>query len=147
MLTWQDIEKFVTYGNPPADQRILKTGMQFRSLLENDVYEVARNAGTERPFSSPMCSQFELGVYSCACCDTLLFDTLEKFNSGTGWPCFTQPIKKNSVAYLNDDTLNRMRVEITCNTCDAHLGHVFPDGPASGKLRYCVNALFLKRKS
>ena len=147
MLTWQDIEKFVTYGNPPADQRILKTGMQWRSLLENDVYEVARNAGTERPFSSPMCSQFELGVYSCACCDTLLFDTSEKFNSGTGWPSFTQPIKKNSVAYLNDDTLNRMRVEITCNTCDAHLGHVFPDGPAPGKLRYCVNALSLKRKS
>ena len=75
MLTWQDIEKFVTYGNPPADQRILKTGMQWRSLLENDVYEVARNAGTERPFSSPMCSQFELRVYSCACCDTLLFDS------------------------------------------------------------------------
>ena len=147
MLIWQDIEKFVTYGNPPADQRILKTGMQWRSLLENDVYEVARNAGTELPFSSPMCSQFELGVYSCACCDTLLFDSSEKFNSGTGWPSFTQPIKKNSVAYLNDDTLNRMRVEITCNTCDAHLGHVFPDGPAPGKLRYCVNALFLKRKS
>ena len=89
MLIWQDIEKFVTYGNLPADQRILKTGMQRRSLLENDVYEVTRNAGTERPFSSPMRSQFELGVYSCACCDTLLFDSSEKFNSGTGWPSFT----------------------------------------------------------
>ena len=78
MLTWQDIEKFVTHNNPPADQRIIKTEEQWRKLLPNDVYEVTRNAGTERPFSSPMCSQFEPGIYACACCDTLLFDATEK---------------------------------------------------------------------
>ena len=69
----------------------------------------------------------------------------KKFDSGTGWPSFTQPVKQNNVAYFSDDSLNSMRVEITCNTCDAHLGHVFPDGPAPSKLRYCVNALSLKR--
>lgn len=147
MLTWQDIESFVTYGNPPADQRVLKIGAHWLSLLPNDVYEVTRNASTERPFSSPMCSHFESGIYACACCDTLLFDSTEKFDSGTGWPSFTQPIKQNAVAYFKDDSLNRMRVEITCNTCDAHLGHVFPDGPAPSKLRYCVNSLSLKRKT
>ena len=147
MLTWQDIEKFVTHGNPPADKRIVKTGTQWRALLPDETYEVTRNAGTERPFSSPMCSHFEPGIYACACCDTLLFDATEKFDSGTGWPSFTQPIKPNTVAYSSDESLNRMRVEITCNSCDAHLGHVFPDGPAPSKLRYCVNALSLKRVS
>ena len=145
MLTWQDIEKLVIHGNPPADQRVIKTELQWRKLLADDVYEVTRNAGTERPFSSPMCSYFEPGIYACACCNTLLFDATEKFDSGTGWPSFTQPIKQNAVSYSSDDSLTRMRVEITCNSCDAHLGHVFPDGPAPSKLRYCVNALSLKR--
>lgn len=147
MLTWQDIEKFVTDGNPQAIKRVVKTGSQWRSLLPDDVYEVTRKAGTERPFSSPMCTKFEQGVYACACCETLLFDSTGKFDSGTGWPSFTQPIDVNAVAYFNDDSLNRMRVEITCNTCDAHLGHVFPDGPAPSRLRYCVNALSLKIKT
>lgn len=147
MLTWQDIENFVIHGNPPADQRVVKTDVQWRSLLQDNVYEITRNTGTERPFSSPMCTHFEAGTYVCACCDTLLFDSTEKFDSGTGWPSFTQPFKSNAVAYFNDDSLGRMRIEITCNTCDAHLGHVFPDGPAPSKLRYCVNALSLKRKA
>jgi peptide-methionine (R)-S-oxide reductase len=145
MLNWQDIEKFVTNSNPPADQRVIKTDAQWRALLPNDVFDVTRNAGTERPFSSPMCTHFEPGIYACICCDTLLFDATEKFDSGTGWPSFTQPVKENAVAYFSDESLSRMRVEITCNTCDAHLGHVFPDGPAPSKLRYCVNALSLKR--
>lgn len=146
MLTWKDIENFVTNGNPAADLRLVKTAAQWRALLPDDVYDVTRNAGTERPFSSPMCTHFEAGVYACACCDTLLFDSTEKFDSGTGWPSFTQPIKPNTVAYFSDDSISRMRVEITCNICDAHLGHVFPDGPEPSKLRYCVNALSLKRK-
>ena len=145
MLTWQNIENFVINGNPPAQKRVEKTSDEWRELLPNDVFDVTRNAGTERPFSSPMCTHFEAGVYACACCNTLLFDATEKFDSGTGWPSFTQPIEQNSVAYLSDESLSRQRVEITCNTCDAHLGHVFPDGPAPSKLRYCVNALSLNR--
>ncbi len=147
MLTWQDIENFLINGNPAAEQRVVKTAEQWLSLLPNDVYEVTRNAGTERPFSSPMCTHFEAGIYACVCCDALLFDSTDKFDSGTGWPSFTQPIKPNSIAYLSDNSLSRMRVEITCNTCDAHLGHLFPDGPVPSKLRYCVNALSLKRKN
>ena len=147
MLTWESIEKLVSQGNLSPDKRLVKTGAQWKAILSDDVYHVTRNAGTERPFSSPMCTHFEAGIYACACCDTLLFDSTEKFDSGTGWPSFTQPIKENAVAYYMDDSLDRSRVEITCNTCDAHLGHVFPDGPAPSKLRYCVNALSLKRKS
>ena len=145
MLTWPDIENFVTNGNPPSAHRVEKTNDEWRELLPEDVFDVTRNAGTERPFSSPMCTHFEPGIYACACCDTLLFDSTEKFDSGTGWPSFTQPIDQNSVAYSSDDSLSRLRVEITCNICDAHLGHVFPDGPAPSKLRYCVNALSLNR--
>ena len=145
MLTWPNIENFVNTGNPSSPKRLVKTMEEWRELLPEDVFEVTRNAGTERPFSSPMCTHFEPGIYACACCDTLLFDSTEKFDSGTGWPSFTQPIDQNSVAYSSDDSLSRLRVEITCNICDAHLGHVFPDGPAPSKLRYCVNALSLNR--
>ena len=147
MLTWESIQKLVTEGNLTPDKRLVKTGAQWKQLLSDDVYYVTRNAGTERPFSSPMCTHFEAGIYACACCDTLLFDSTEKFDSGTGWPSFTQPIKENAIAYYLDDSLDRSRVEITCNSCDAHLGHVFPDGPAPSKLRYCVNALSLQRKT
>ena len=146
MLTWDNIEQFVEQGNPTPDNRKVKTGEQWKKCLPADVYWVTREAGTERPFSSPMCSHFEPGIYACACCDTLLFDSSEKFDSKTGWPSFTQPIKPNAIAYYIDDSLDRSRVEITCSTCDAHLGHVFPDGPAPSKLRYCVNALAIQRK-
>lgn len=147
MLTWESIQKLVSQGNLSPDTRLVKTSEEWKSLLSEEVYDVTRNAGTERPFSSPMCTHFEAGIYACACCDTLLFDSTEKFDSGTGWPSFTQPLKENAIAYHTDDSLLRSRVEITCNTCDAHLGHVFPDGPAPSKLRYCVNALSLQRKS
>lgn len=146
MLTWESIQKLVSQGNLSPDTRLVKTSEEWKSLLSDEVYDVTRNAGTERPFSSPMCTHFEAGIYACACCDTLLFDSTEKFDSGTGWPSFTQPLKENAIAYHTDDSLLRSRVEITCNTCDAHLGHVFPDGPAPSRLRYCVNALSLQRK-
>lgn len=147
MLTWESIQKLVSQGNLSPDTRLVKTNEEWKSQLSEEVYDVTRNAGTERPFSSPMCTHFEAGIYACTCCDTLLFDSTEKFDSGTGWPSFTQPLKGNAIAYHTDDSLLRSRVEITCNTCDAHLGHVFPDGPAPSKLRYCVNALSLQRKS
>ena len=145
MLTWQDIENRVLHGNPPANHRVEKTDDQWRKILPSDVHDVTRKAGTEHPFSSPMCAHFEPGFYACACCDTMLFDATQKFDSGTGWPSFTQPLEPNAVAYFSDGSLSSVRIEITCSTCDAHLGHIFPDGPAPSKLRYCVNALSLKR--
>ncbi len=147
MLTWESIQKLINQGNLSPDTRLVKTSEEWKTLLSEEVYEVTRNAGTERPFSSSMCTHFEAGIYACACCETLLFDSTEKFDSGTGWPSFTQPLKENAIAYHSDDSLLRSRVEITCNSCDAHLGHVFPDGPAPSKLRYCVNALSLQRQS
>jgi peptide-methionine (R)-S-oxide reductase len=147
MLTWESIQKLINQGNLSPDRRLVKTSEEWKTLLSEEVYDVTRNAGTERPFSSPMCTHFEAGIYACACCETLLFDSTEKFDSGTGWPSFTQPLKENAIAYHSDDSLLRSRVEITCNSCDAHLGHVFPDGPAPSKLRYCVNALSLQRQS
>ena len=114
-------------------------------MLTPDEYKVTRQAGTERAFSSEMCSLFEPGIYSCRCCDTLLFDASEKFESGTGWPSFTQPIAQNAIAYHLDTAYGMQRVETVCNTCDAHLGHVFPDGPAPSGLRYRMNVVALKK--
>jgi methionine-R-sulfoxide reductase len=94
-----------------------------------------------------MCSLFEPGIYSCLCCDTILFDATEKFESGTGWPSFKQPIAPAVIAYRFDGPAFLQRVETICNTCDAHLGHVFPDGPAPSGLRYCMNAVALKKVS
>jgi methionine-R-sulfoxide reductase len=94
-----------------------------------------------------MCSLFEPGIYGCLCCSTVLFDAAEKFESGTGWPSFTQPLAANVIAYHFDGPAFLKRVETTCNTCGAHLGHVFPDGPPPSGLRYCMNAVALQKLS
>ena len=145
MLTWTDVLHAAKNGNPAPDRRVERTAEEWRARLTAEQYRVARTKGTERPFSSEMCSLFEPGLYACVCCDTLLFDSEEKFESGTGWPSFTQPFTPNAVAYHLDSSLAMQRVETTCNTCDAHLGHVFPDGPPPGGLRYCINAVALKK--
>lgn len=147
MLKWSDVLKFAKDGNPAPDRKVVKTDIEWRSQLTPDEYQVTRQAATERPFSSPMCSLFEPGIYSCLCCGTVLFDASEKFESGTGWPSFTQPIASNVIAYRFDGPAFLKRVETICNTCDAHLGHVFPDGPPLSGLRYCMNAVALKKAS
>jgi len=145
MLKWNDVMKFAEHGNPAPDRKVVKTKEEWCAQLSGEEYRVTRQAGTERPFSSPMCSRFEPGAYACLCCDTLLFDSEEKFDSGTGWPSFTQPVNENAIAYILDRSYGTTRVETICNTCDAHLGHVFPDGPAPSGLRYCMNAVSLKK--
>jgi len=145
LLTWSDVVVIAKNGNPPPNRRVERTDEEWRAQLTPEQYRVTRAKGTERPFSSEMCSLFEPGLYACLCCDTLLFDSEEKFESGTGWPSFTQPVDPAAVAYHLDDSLAMQRVETTCNTCDAHLGHVFPDGPPPGGLRYCINALSLAK--
>lgn len=145
MLTWSSVLKLAKEGNLPADQEIEKSDLQWREMLSEEEYRVTRTAGTERPFSSQMCTLFEPGIYKCVCCGTLLFDASEKFDSGTGWPSFTQPIKENAIAYNADHSHGMTRVETVCNSCKAHLGHVFPDGPAPSGLRYCINAVSLKK--
>jgi methionine-R-sulfoxide reductase len=145
MLKWIDVIKFANNGNPAPDKKVTLTEDEWKAKLSPEEYRVTRLKGTERAFSSDMCSLFEPGEYSCVCCDTLLFDASEKFESGTGWPSFTQPVKENSIAYIVDNSYGMQRVETICNTCDAHLGHVFPDGPAPSGLRYCMNAVALKK--
>ena len=145
MITWNQILEQVRTGNPPADRRVEKSDAEWKAQLTPEQYRVTRRKGTERPFSSEACSLFEPGVYACVCCGEPLFDASEKFESGTGWPSFTQPIRPGVVASHADDSHGMRRVESTCNTCDAHLGHVFPDGPPPSGLRYCINAAALRK--
>ncbi len=145
MLTWKSILTYAKDGNPAPDHKVEKTDTEWQAQLSGEQYRVTRQQGTERPFSSAMCSLFEPGLYGCVCCGTLLFDANRKFDSGTGWPSFNQPIKANAIAYHADHSHGMTRVETTCNTCGAHLGHVFPDGPPPSGLRYCMNAVALTK--
>lgn len=145
MITWKQILEQVRDGNPPADRRVEKSDAEWKAQLTPEQYRVTRRKGTERPFSSEVCSLFEPGIYACVCCGEPLFDARVKFESGTGWPSFTQPIRPGAVASHADDSFGMRRVESTCNTCDAHLGHVFPDGPPPSGLRYCINAAALEK--
>ncbi len=145
MLKWSDLLRFAKEGNPEPGRRVEKSDEEWRKQLTPEQYRVTRQHGTERPFTGEYCEAFEPGKYACVCCNTLLFDSSEKFESGTGWPSFTQPVKENAVKYKMDNALGMQRVEILCNTCDAHLGHVFPDGPRPSGLRYCVNSVSLTK--
>lgn len=145
MLNWNDILQYAGKGNPTPDWRVEKTEAEWKQELTEEQFQITRLKGTERPFSSDVCSKFDPGKYECVCCGTQLFDANEKFESGTGWPSFTQPAKENAIAYIEDRSFGMSRIETVCNTCDAHLGHVFPDGPAPSGLRYCMNAVSLKK--
>ncbi len=140
MLTWKDVIHFTVTGNPTPDKRVEKTEAQWCKLLTPDQFRVTRKKGTEAPHSGALCSIHDKGKYSCVCCGTSLFDSTIKFDSGTGWPSFTQPIKVNAIKYEKDTAFGMVRVEVLCNTCDAHLGHVFSDGPEPSGLRYCINS-------
>jgi peptide-methionine (R)-S-oxide reductase len=145
MLNWNNLIQFTKNGNPEPDKKVVKTEAEWKVQLTEEQYRITRLKGTERPHSSELCSLFEPGIYACVCCDTLLFDGSEKFESGTGWPSFKQPIKENAVGYVKDISFGMIRIEAVCNTCNAHLGHVFPDGPEPSGLRYCMNAVSLKK--
>jgi peptide-methionine (R)-S-oxide reductase len=148
MLSWKDIIAFSVNGNPTPNRRVEKTETQWKSQLTPEQFRVTRQKGTEAPNSGALCSSHDAGKYNCVCCNTPLFDSTIKFSSGTGWPSFTQPISDNAIKYIKDETIGMIRVEVMCNTCDAHLGHIFPDGPEPSGLRYCVNSesLILNKK-
>ncbi len=140
MINWNDVIKYANKGVPAPDRRVEKSEAEWKALLTPEQFSIARLKGTERAGTGALCSTYDAGKYSCICCDTELFDSTIKFESGSGWPSFTAPIKENAIKYDKDESFGMVRVEALCNTCDAHLGHVFPDGPEPSGLRYCVNS-------
>ncbi len=140
MVTWNDVIHFAQTGNPAPPKRVEKSDENWKAILTPYQYRITRMKGTEPAFSGELCHIFESGIYACVCCGTPLFDATEKFNSSSGWPSFTQPIADNVIKYIKDNSYGMIRVEVMCNVCDAHLGHVFPDGPAPTGLRYCINS-------
>jgi peptide-methionine (R)-S-oxide reductase len=124
--------------------KIVKTDEEWRKQLSPDSFEIARRAGTELPYTNENPNAHAPGVFRCICCETALFDASTKFESGTGWPSFWAPIAKENVLETSDISLGMIRTAVSCRLCDAHLGHVFDDGPRPTGLRYCMNSVAMR---
>jgi len=135
-------KKHPAYSRTDSNKVILKDE-EWKKILPGDVYYIARQKGTERPFTSPFETLKDVGTYYCAVCGNALFKSDTKFESGCGWPSFYEPVSKGSIIYLPDNTHGMTRTEVQCGRCKSHLGHVFEDGPPPTGLRYCINGVVL----
>lgn len=143
MVNWNDVIRQANHGNPEPPRKVIKTDEQWRAQLSEEQFRITRDKGTESRNSSPFCGLSEPGVYTCVCCETALFDSASKFGSRSGWPSFREPTRGDVVAYQKEGAATAARIEVTCNVCEAHLGHVFPDGPEPSGLRFCMNGVAL----
>ncbi|MBV9571849.1 MAG: peptide-methionine (R)-S-oxide reductase MsrB [Alphaproteobacteria bacterium] len=144
---WVTIEAFSPAGRDLGRirvQKVVKSDAAWQKQLSGNAFEITRHAGTEPPFTGIYANTHGDGLYRCICCDTALFDSHTKFESGTGWPSFYQPISRRNVTQSADNSLGMGRVAVSCARCDAHLGHVFDDGPKPTGLRYCMNSASLR---
>ena len=130
--------------NEQGVKKVTRTNEEWKRILNPDQYRVTREKGTEAPFSSPLNEIHEQGIFECVACELPLFSSAAKFDSGTGWPSFWQPIAKENVREEEDNSLSETRTEVLCARCDSHIGHVFEDGPLPTGLRYCMNGIALK---
>ncbi|WP_345987142.1 peptide-methionine (R)-S-oxide reductase MsrB [Sulfurimonas sp. HSL1-2] len=124
-------------------EKVTKTEQEWRAQLSPEAYHVCREHGTEAPFSGKFYQHKGDGVYRCVCCDAPLFTSDTKFDSGTGWPSYFEPYSDEALVEIKDTSFGMVRIEVRCARCDAHLGHVFPDGPEPTGLRYCINSVCL----
>jgi len=141
------IVQFGSDGKPTGKlvvPKVVKSDAEWRQQLSSISYEVTRRAGTERPYTGNSWDLHDHGLFRCICCDTALFSSETKFDSGTGWPSFWQPIARENVAEIRDGSLGMERTAVSCRQCDAHLGHVFDDGPRPTGLRYCMNSAAMR---
>lgn len=125
------------------EDKIVKTPKEWKDILTPEQFEVCINKGTEPPFSGKYNNSKESGVYKCVCCGESLFRSDTKYDSGSGWPSFWQPLSDEKIEYVSDTAYGMIRTEVNCKKCGAHLGHVFDDGPKPTNLRYCINSISL----